>query len=412
MSAETSDKTSSDLTGARELENHLRWLDTFTPASLGVLSTASGIYTYLGISTLLDDTGSLSIVAALAYSTAVSVGIFVFWSYLLRLLPSMRSAKGVFGLTIAMSIGSLAIVAMSSWLNATALAGSAAVEQHLGKTISAYQNALEQANKIAVSAQGLEAEVERSAVTFRNLAEQESRGNLSGKAGEGTVYAVLLQKADELGALKISITEKSPFIDELFETGNKTITKMQSLKSGSGPIDVRSLKFSEESISLSGVITELRQISAAPLVYRAAGDLDKVILPALDGRTANFRDVQEGTIQSIMESIKSRADTLKSAAQEVMDLPEPQSSPYTSISSADAVILYASHFYPQWAGAIAIDLLPAILVFMLAITQAAIRNGTDGASAEERMTVSELRVAMKAIKDVEQELDNNKIKSK
>ena len=412
MSAETSDKTSSDLTGARELENHLRWLDTFTPASLGVLSTASGIYTYLGISTLLDDTGSLSIVAALAYSTAVSVGIFVFWSYLLRLLPSMRSAKGVFGLTVAMSIGSLAIVAMSSWLNATALAGSAAVEQHLGKTISAYQNALEQANKIAVSAQGLEAEVERSAVTFRNLAEQESRGNLSGKAGEGTVYAVLLQKADELGALKISITEKSPLIDELFETGNKTITKMQSLKSGSGPIDVRSLKFSEESISLSGVITELRQISAAPLVYRAAGDLDKVILPALDGRTANFRDVQEGTIQSIMESIKSRADTLKSAAQEVMDLPEPQSSPYTSISSADAVILYASHFYPQWAGAIAIDLLPAILVFMLAITQAAIRNGTDGASAEERMTVSELRVAMKAIKDVEQELDNNKIKSK
>ena len=412
MSAETSDKTSSDLTGARELENHLRWLDTFTPASLGVLSTASGIYTYLGISTLLDDTGSLSIVAALAYSTAVSVGIFVFWSYLLRLLPSMRSAKGVFGLTIAMSIGSLAIVAMSSWLNATALAGSAAVEQHLGKTISAYQNALEQANKIAVSAQGLEAEVERSAVTFRNLAEQESRGNLSGKAGEGTVYAVLLQKADELGALKISITEKSPLIDELFQTGNKTITKMQSLKSGSGPIDVRSLKFSEESISLSGVITELRQISAAPLVYRAAGDLDKVILPALDGRTANFRDVQEGTIQSIMESIKSRADTLKSAAQEVMDLPEPQSSPYTSISSADAVILYASHFYPQWAGAIAIDLLPAILVFMLAITQAAIRNGTDGASAEERMTVSELRVAMKAIKDVEQELDNNKIKSK
>ena len=412
MSAETSDKTSSDLTGARELENHLRWLDTFTPASLGVLSTASGIYTYLGISTLLDDTGSLSIVAALAYSTAVSVGIFVFWSYLLRLLPSMRSAKGVFGLTIAMSIGSLAIVAMSSWLNATALAGSAAVEQHLGKTISAYQNALEQANKIAVSAQGLEAEVERSAVTFRNLAEQESRGNLSGKAGEGTVYAVLLQKADELGALKISITEKSPLIDELFQTGNKTITKMQSLKSGSGPIDVRSLKFSEESISLSGVITELRQISAAPLVYRAAGDLDKVILPALDGRTANFRDVQEGTIQSIMESIKSRADTLKSAAQEVMDLPEPQSSPYTSISSADAVILYASHFYPQWAGAIAIDLLPAILVFMLAITQAAIRNGTDGASAEERMTVSELRVAMKAIKDVEQELDKNKIKSK
>ena len=73
----------------------------------------------------------MSVVAAVAYSTAVSVGIFVFWSYLLRLLPSMRSAQGYLGLSLAGLIGSLAIVAMSSWLNATALAGAAAIEQHL-----------------------------------------------------------------------------------------------------------------------------------------------------------------------------------------------------------------------------------------------------------------------------------------
>ena len=77
---------------AREIEGHLDWLDSFTGTALGVLSVASGIYTYLGVSTRLDDTGALSVFAAMAYSIAVSVGICVFWSYMLRLLPAMRSA--------------------------------------------------------------------------------------------------------------------------------------------------------------------------------------------------------------------------------------------------------------------------------------------------------------------------------
>ena len=56
-----------------------------------------------------------------------------------------------------------------------------------------------------------------------------------------------------------------------------------------------------------------------------------------------------------------------------MDL--PQETAYNPISAADAVIRYAGNFVPSWAGAIAIDLLPAVLVLILAITQAAIRSG-------------------------------------
>ena len=66
----------------KELEGHLAWLDTFTPAALGVLAIASGVYTYLGVTSLLEDTGAMSFFAAVAYSVAVSVGIFVSWSYM------------------------------------------------------------------------------------------------------------------------------------------------------------------------------------------------------------------------------------------------------------------------------------------------------------------------------------------
>mgnify|MGYP006999219269 CR=1 FL=1 len=78
---------------ARDLEGHIDWLETFSGTALGVLAVASGIYTYLGVSSLLDDTGAMSTFAALAYSVAVSVGIFVFWSYLLRLFPAVTTAR-------------------------------------------------------------------------------------------------------------------------------------------------------------------------------------------------------------------------------------------------------------------------------------------------------------------------------
>ena len=49
---------SKGLRTARELEGHLAWLDTITPAALGVLSVASGIYIYLGVSWILENTAA------------------------------------------------------------------------------------------------------------------------------------------------------------------------------------------------------------------------------------------------------------------------------------------------------------------------------------------------------------------
>ena len=171
--AETSESATQarDARYARELEGHLGWLDSFTGAALGVLAAASGIYTYLGVRGLLDDTGALTTFAALAYSVAVSVGIFVFWSYMMRLLPAVRTAAARMGLLLSMALGSVAIIAMSSWLNAAALAGAAAVEQHLATTVQEYQGSLERTYQVAVSGQGLERDVARVRQSFEDLSD-------------------------------------------------------------------------------------------------------------------------------------------------------------------------------------------------------------------------------------------------
>lgn len=387
---------------AKELEGHLAWLDTFTPAALGVLAIASGIYTYLGVSSLLEDNGAVSFFAAVAYSIAVSVGIFVFWSYMLRLLPSMRSAGGFIGLTISTMVGSLAIIAMSSWLNAAALAGSAAVEQHLENTVRDYQSALEQAHDIALSGQALGREVERARQSFEELAELEQSGSLSGTAGRGAVFRVLTQKSEELRNLEEQISSQQPLIEEAFEDGNQILAKMRELTVAPGPVDRRSVQFSEESVKLAGVLSQLNQYSVASLVVRAAEDLPaSVVLPELDGRNSTVRDAQSATIGSVLDALDQRSRTLKNAAEEVLEMEPPIETAYNPISSADAVIRYAHNFVPSWAGAIAIDLLPAVLVFVLAITQAAIRNGRDGLSIEETLTLADLKAAISAMKDVE-----------
>ena len=386
---------------ARELREHVTWLDGITPAALAVLAVASGIYTYLGVRSLLDDAGALSLVAALAYSVAVSTGIFVFWSYLMRLLPAVRSLASRIGLTLAMILGSLAIVAMSSWLNAAALAGAAAVEQHLARTVQEYQASLEEAHEVALRAQSLGQDVSRTRQSFEDLSEQEATGNLSGLAGRGAVFRVLRQKADELSALEDQIALQEPAVAAAFAEGNAILSRMRALTVAPGPVEARSVEFSEEAVRLAGIITTLRQLSVAPLVQRAASDLSaSVILPELSSRQEVAVD-QSATIDSVLRVLGQRAETLRLAAEEVLALPTPEETSYRPISTADAVILYARNFAPSWAGAIAIDLLPAVLVLILTVTQAAIRGRPGSRAGASALTVAELRDAMSALREIE-----------
>ena len=387
---------------ARELEDHLGWLETFSGTALGVLAVASGIYTYLGVSSLLDDDGAMSIFAAIAYSVAVSVGIFVFWSYLMRLFPAVRSRGAKAGLLASMALGSVAIIAMSSWLNAAALAGSAAVEQHLAKTVQDYQAALERVHEVALTGQSLERDVARVRQSFEDLSEQEAAGSLSGLAGRGAVFRVLRQKSAELSALETQIAAQTPRVEEAFAQGNTILSRMRALTVEPGPVEARSVEFSESAVQLQGLIAQMRQLSVAALVERAAQDLaESVVLPELDGSTEATRGNQAATITSVLEVLAQRAATLERAAQDVLALQPAEEVTYTPVSSADAVILYARNFVPSWAGAIAIDLLPAVLVFILAITQSAIRSGREGSAVEDTMTLAELRAALHAVRDVE-----------
>src|SRR5215203_2912523 len=89
-------------------------LEVTTKVTLGVLALASGVYTYLGVRDLLNGNATVVFFAAVIYSVAVSIGIYAFWTFLIRFLPHVRGGGSRGLLFGCMGLGALMIVAMSA----------------------------------------------------------------------------------------------------------------------------------------------------------------------------------------------------------------------------------------------------------------------------------------------------------
>jgi len=247
-------------------------MQTMTRFVLATLSLASGVYTYLGVRSLLDGSATLVFFAAIIYAAAVSVGIYGFWTYLIRFLPEIRDGASRMALVAVMAVGSAMIIAMSSWLNAAALAGSAAVEQHLATTLEGYTADLDQANGNAMGALSLLPDIQRAGERFARLAEEErNSGALTGTSGSGSVVQLLTQMAAQMRELEGTIQNSRETVARLFEEGQAHLATMRGLVSGTGPVQPRADSFAEEAVALAGVIAALEQTSIAPSVSRDRG---------------------------------------------------------------------------------------------------------------------------------------------
>jgi len=367
-------------------------LETATHFALAILALASGVYTYLGVRSLLDGTATQVFFAAIVYSTAVSVGIYIFWAYLMRFLPLIRETAGRLMLIVVMVVGSTMIIAMSSWLNAAALAGSAALEQHLAVTLEEYAGDLDQAHQRALSSQSLLPDVQRASERFSRLAEQERReGALTGTSGSGSVVQLLGQMSAQLDELGQSIVNSRERTASLFETGSEHLASMRELVSAPGAIAPRADSFAEQAVALSGVIAALQETSIAPSVKRAAQDLSVgFIAPVADGGSADLVERQDTVMTTVRAAVEAQSAALTQAADEILAEPKVESRRFVPLSSAEAVIRYAGDFVPSWAGAISIDLLPAVLVFVLAIAHRSMRREAGEIDAAEMITAAEM----------------------
>lgn len=382
--------------GVQRLEVTLR-------VTLAVLALGSGVYTYLGVRDLLNGDATVVFFAAVIYAVAVSVGIYAFWSFLMGFMPHVRDAKSRGLLFGCMLLGSAMIVAMSAWLNASALAGAAAIQQHLAISVENYTRDLDKAYRNGLAVQGLLPDIQMASARFAKLAESERGGSLTGTSGSGTVVQLLGQMSTQLAGLSQEVTQSAGNQKTLFEQGSKQLEKMRELVSDRGPINARIDAFGREATALMGTITTLQQRSVAPAVKRTADGLASgFIAPAAGGR-GDLGERQNAVVGKVAAAVSAQAAALSAAADKIVELPPVEPTRFQPLSPAEAVWVYAGDFLPSWAGAISIDLLPAVLVLILCVVHAGIRQDNAPVEPSTTMTASELITALRLARDVDAE---------
>ena len=380
----------------RRLKDHIASLETMTRFVLATLALGSGVYTYLGVRSLLDGSATVVFFAAVIYAVSVSVAIYGFWTYMIRYLPEMRDGGSRLAMLGIMAIGSAMIVAMASWLNAAALAGSAAVEQHLAITLEDYTADLDQAHGNALGALSLLPDIQRAGERFARLAvDEQNSGALTGTSGSGSVVQLLSQMSAQMKELEGTIEASRETVQNSFTEGQTHLAAMRTLVSAPGAIETRSDQFAAEAVKLTGVIAALEQTSIAPSVMRAAADLSVgFIAPVADGDSADLAGRQDAVMATIRTSVDAQSKALSDAAAEILAQPKVAERRYVPLSAADAVLRYAADFIPSWAGAIAIDLLPAVLVGVMCVVHASMRRGEDDMEDADRIIAGDMRRAL------------------
>jgi hypothetical protein len=177
---------------------------------------------------------------------------------------------------------------------------------------------------------------------------------------------------------------------------------MREIVSSRGAINARSDAFGAEATALLGVIASLQQTSVAPAVKRAADNLAKTfIAPSAGGRFSDLAERQTAVVGRVQEAVTAQAKALSAAADSIISQPAIEPTRFRAMSTAEAVLRYASDFLPSWAGAISIDLLPAVLVLILCIVHAAIRREGMPEATAATMTASDLMTALRLAREVE-----------
>ena len=301
-----------------------------------------------------------------------------------------------------MGLGSLMIIAMSAWLNASALAGAAAIQQHLAVSVQAYTRDLDRAHSNVLAVQSLVPDIQMAATRFSRLGEAERAGSLTGTAGSGTVVQLLTQMSTQLDNLSKEVTGSADRAKTLYEQGGKHLAKMRELISVT-----RTDQRSQRCLRVRGHVADGRDRSVAADLGRAGGEARRRWpgrgLHRAGGRRA--RRSRRAADQRRRPGRKRGRRTIRGAVggrvDKILDVPQVEPARFQPLSTAEAVLRYAGDFIPSWAGAISIDLMPAVLVLIFCVVHAAIRREGQPEANAATMTAADIITALHLAREVE-----------
>lgn len=321
-----------------------------------IIATVSAVLNFAGFVTVIDDDW-LSLSLAALTSVAVFVVIYSFWVFAFKTIPALKNKRYIIIAWVTLSVGCSGIVAISTHWNVVALAGDELKSLSMQTTSITADTQFSKATAQSGSYQSLPPQIKALSSSVTTLADSEiTSGAISGKKGKGGVSKTLLQIRDNIDKVQTSLSISAQAVEQLNAQGQACLSK---LRNANTPI-----------VAAAGIdcinqtIAGLNNQIVADQVAQTLGTItDGIILPA----SIKTKD-QKDTIARILDGIQTQANTIADRASALKSKPVA----FVSNDSPNimlAVLVHWRSIIPPIATALAIDLLPVILLIFLVLTR-------------------------------------------
>jgi hypothetical protein len=361
---EISDQHARALLALEEAQKQWRSMLAIKSIVIGIISLASGYYTLLGVLAVIPDDGWAVRAGALIFSVSVTAMSFMMWEFLATSIPMLRGWKKLRAWLIAL-MWALAVICISSWLNAAGLAGAAAQEKLMAKRLETVELALNEAYLEMQNRMSIQTDIEAESARWHTLARNEKeRGVISGFRGDGPMVSILEQSVEPLDNIAALLGERHIRLENAYARGQEALVHMRELVINKGPIGQRLDAFSKSDQTLSGAIADMYAQNPNELMQRQAASIENIVLPG----SLAYRPGYQPLVDNVNASLGRVQGRLVSATANAPAL--PPATPLRVENVTIAILMAWQHFVPQIVAAVLIDILPMLAIMILSLVYA------------------------------------------
>lgn len=333
---------------------------------LVTLAVVSAFFTYSGAS--LDTETFLEKARATVFALGGASAIFLFWWYVLDIVPELRA---FWQRTIAFTIillGCLLFFWLSSAFNVAGLAGREALELHLSRYVGGLENTLDVQFRHALTIEGVAADIRIEIARYDAAAKDEfANGTYSGEPGPGAVVNALTRIRVRLESLLEEAGAFAAEVEKQREQAQARLETIRAIAASGRTLSRRMRDIAKESDLLRTGFARMDAGNLAESVSRTLDALPREIrLQANFSKKADVARRQKEALARVGEDIDRSGRVLGDFILKQAASPAPRVEAFEKISAVRAVVLYWQNYIPFWAGGIALDIAPlAVVVFMM-----------------------------------------------
>ncbi|SDE99894.1 hypothetical protein [Rhodospira trueperi] len=388
-----------------DLKEYMHKQAKFIDGPLVLMMVVTGLFTYLGVESALGSNGSdtMERLSAAAFALGSGTAGFALWKHALHLVPHLPGGKHLFKGLAALLLGLVFIVFLSSYLNVVAIGGANAQRAAMFAAVGDFETALGESEARLSQAAEVRANLANGAGILDNWAQAEAtRGALTGHPGKGTVYTAALAAAGQMRTLRKTLDEGLSEGATLAGQARGHLQAMRAVAESETGVPERLGRFATESDRMRSVLVSLNSLELAGALSR---DLERLATAettmAPSARSEAVAEAQQDAVRRLVEITQTVAKPMADRAVELGRWPVPNVPKFHRISTVEAVWVHGLSILPLWAGGLALDLMPLVLLLLFRIKRDSELPPDDKRRDNgDHLTIGDVKRARAALDDV------------